>query len=493
MPRPLRVLHIASECSPFAKSGGLGDVVGALPIAQRRQGVDARVVLPLYRGIDWNAQERLPYTVSARLGGFSAHAAVRRGHLPHSDAPIYFLEHHEYYDRGGIYGDRGGEFRDNVERFAFLCKAAFAVARAEGFSPDIVHAHDWQAALAPVYVNTTEWGTELHGAGTVLTIHNLGYQGQFQADDLPVTGLGWEHFNGDELMHFGALNLLKGGIVHANRIVAVSPTYAREIQHEDKGARLDGVIRRRAGALSGVLNGIDADVWNPATDHQIAANFSADNLDGKWACKAALQREAGLPERHDVPVFGIVTRLTHQKGMDVVVSLLHRLLERDVQLVMVGTGDGELERAFRVAAQMRPDKVAALIRFDDGLAHRTVAGSDFILMPSRYEPCGLTQMYGLRYGALPLVHATGGLADTVWNYEERTGEGTGFRVDDLSPSALYDLISWALWAYHHRGQHIFDMRIRAMRQDFGWDRSADRYREVYEHAIWSRRGHGFQG
>ncbi|MCU0680978.1 MAG: glycogen synthase GlgA [Polyangiaceae bacterium] len=492
MARPLRVLHIASECAPFVKTGGLGDVVGALPIAQRERGLDARVVVPLYRGIDWDALERLPHTLIVPMGGFTAYGSARRGWLGgEGGAPAYFLEHLNYYDRGGLYGDAQGDFGDNVERFAYLCRGAFALARAEGFSPDIVHAHDWQAALAPAYVKTTEWGTPLHGAGSVLTVHNLGYQGVFAPDGFGASGLGPEYLRGDQFEHFGTLNLLKGGLVYADRVVAVSPTYAREIAHPDKGNGLDGVIRARAGAVTGVLNGIDDRTWNPRTDRHLAAHFHAGDLSGKAACKAALQREAGLPERPDVPMYGVVTRLTGQKGMDMLLSVLPAVLRWDVQLVVLGSGDPSLEAAFEGFARTRPDKVAAFLRFDDALAHRIEAGSDFFVMPSRYEPCGMNQMYSLRYGTLPIVHATGGLADTVWNYDERTGSGTGFVVQELTPRSLYDVLGWSLWAFHNRRDDLDRMRRFAMSQDFGWSRAAAAYEDVYRAAYAARRGHPF--
>ncbi len=490
MARPLRVLHIASECAPFVKTGGLGDVVGALPIAQHERGLDVRVVVPLYRGIDWDALERLPHTLIVPMGGFTAYGAARRGRV--GGAPVYFLEHLHYYDRAGVYGDAGGDFADNVERFAYLCRGAFALARAEGFEPDVVHAHDWQASLAPAYVKTTEWGTPLHGAGTVLTVHNLGYQGVFSPASFGVTGLGPEHFRGDQFEHFGTLNLLKGGLVFADRVVAVSPTYAREIAHHDKGAGLDGVVRARAGAVSGVLNGIDDRTWDPRADRHLAAQFHAGDLAGKAACKAALQREAGLPERPAAPLYGVITRLTGQKGMDLLLAALPAVLRWDVQFVVLGSGDPALEAAFAGLARAHPDKVAAFLRFDDALAHRIEAGSDFFVMPSRYEPCGMNQMYSLRYGTLPIVHGTGGLADTVWNYDERTGTGTGFVAHDLTPRSLYDVLGWSLWAYHNRPADLERMRKHAMGQDFGWSRAAAAYEDVYRAAYASRRGRPFE-
>ncbi len=483
MDRPLRVLHVASECAPFAKTGGLGDVVGSLPIAQQARGIDARVVLPLYRTVPRAGLERLPPTLVVPMGGFTAYGALYRGHLAHSAAPVYFVEHQHYFERDGIYGDARGDFGDNVERFAFLCRAAFAVCRAEGFLPDVIHAHDWQGALSLVFTNTVEWGTAFHSCATVLSIHNMGYQGVFDPRDLAITGLGNEHLHGDELEHFGTLNLLKGGIVHANQVLTVSPTYAQEIQTREHGAGLEGVVRAKASQLRGILNGVDMQVWNPRTDPRIAARFSAEDLSGKAICKAMLQREAGLPEQSRTPLFGIITRLTPQKGMDLLVSILPTLLELDLQLVVLGTGDPKLERAFQAAAWARPHQVAAAIQFDDALAHRIEAGCDFFLMPSRYEPCGMNQLYSLLYGALPIVHRTGGLADTVWSFEERTGNGTGFVIDELNPRSLFDGIGWAQSTYFQRPGDIDRMRRLAMSQDFSWDRSAAEYEKAYWRAL----------
>lgn len=487
------MLHVASECAPFAKTGGLGDVVGALPIAQRESGLDARVVMPLYAGIDWNALERLPHTLTVPGNGRTEFAGVRRGRLPGSDAPVYFVEHHGYFDRGGIYGDKSGEFSDNLSRFSFLSRAGFAVARAEGFVPDVIHAHDWQTGLVPAYVNTVEWGTPYHGAATVLSIHNMGYQGMFAHDAFPSSGLGWEHLNEGEFAHRGAVNLLKGGLAHATRIAAVSPSYAQEILGDEHGAGLQHFLRHHARKVSGVLNGIDARVWNPATDRHLAANYDEHDLSGKAVCKAALQRESGLPVRADVPIFGVVSRFTSQKGLDYLVSILPQLLQWEIQIVVVGTGDKSLEHAFRIAARARPDKMASFLTFDDALAHRIEAGADFFLMPSRYEPCGMNQMYSLRYGTLPIVNRTGGLADTVWNFREETGEGTGFVLSHLSSDALYGTMGWATRLFYERPEAIDRMRRVGMSQDFGWVRAARRYEDLYLSAYAERRGHGFYG
>ncbi|HZY03065.1 MAG TPA: glycogen synthase GlgA [Anaeromyxobacteraceae bacterium] len=490
-PAPLKVLFVSAEVAPFAKTGGLADVGGALPRALRARGIDVRVVTPLYAGMDWDALERLEGAVPVPMWWGTAQAGVRLGRLPRSDAPVYFLEYHRYFDRPFLYGPPGEAYDDNLERFAFLSRGALELAKALNFLPDVIHANDWQTALVPVYVNTVEWARPLHGAGTVYTIHNMAYQGVTDGNALFITGLGREHYNPAEFEHFGALNLMKAALRHANVLSTVSPTYAREIQTPAYGFGLDGVLRERAGDLFGILNGIDAEEWDPATDPYIPEDFSAEDLSGKAACKAALQREARLAVDPGVPVLGTVGRLTDQKGFDVLANCLDRVLSWDLQLVMLGTGDRTAEHFFGTLSALRPDRFKAWIGFDNGLAHRIEAGSDFFLMPSRFEPSGLNQMYSLRYGTLPIVRATGGLADTVQGYREDTGEGTGFMFQDLTPDALANTIGWALSTWHDRPQHIAAMRRRAMAQDFSWDAAAVAYERLYLEAYRRRRGHGF--
>lgn len=490
--RPLRVLFVSSEAAPFAKTGGLGDVVGALPKALRPRGVDARVVMPLYAGIDWNALERLEGTLHVPMWWGTARAAVRLGRLPRSEVPVYFLEYHRYFDRPHLYGSPEA-YGDNLERFTFLSRGALELAKAVGFLPDVIHAHDWQTALVPVYVDTIEWARPLHGAATVYTIHNLAYQGVTSGDALFVTGLGPEHYNSAELEHFGALNLTKAAVRRATLVSTVSPTYAREIQTPEHGCGLDGVLRGRGAELAGILNGIDGDEWNPAIDPFIPATFSAADPSGKAACKAALQREARLPVDPRVPVFGVVGRLTAQKGFDVLAHCLHRVLSWDLQVVLLGTGDRDAEHFFGALSARRPDRFKAWIGFDDGLAHRIEAGADFFVMPSRFEPCGLNQMYSLRYGTLPIVRATGGLVDTVRGYVEETGEGTGFLFADLTPDALANTIGWAQSTFFDRPHHVEAMRRRAMAQDLSWAHAAEAYERLYLRAYRTRRGHEFAG
>ena len=491
--RPLRVLFVTSEAAPFKKTGGLADVSAALPRALRARGIDVRVVMPLYAGFDWTVLQKLEGTVRVPMWWGVARAGLRLGQLPRSDVPVYFLEYHRYFDRPHLYGPPGDGYQDNLERFTFLSRGALEVTKALNWVPDIVHANDWQTALVPVYVNTVEWGKPLHGAATVFSIHNMAYQGVFDGGALPVTGLGREHYNPAELEHFGALNLMKAGLRHATLLTTVSPTYAQEIQTGGFGCGLDGVLRERRGDLVGILNGIDADEWNPATDEYLPATFSAGDLAGKAACKAALQREAGLAVDPRVPVLGVVGRLTSQKGFDILANALERILSWDVQVMLLGTGDREAEHFFWSTSQRRRDRFRAWIGFDNGLAHRIEAGADFFLMPSRFEPCGLNQLYSLRYGTLPIVRATGGLADTVRGYDQATGEGTGFRFQDLTPDALANTIGWAVATWYQRPQHVAAMRQRAMAEDFSWHHEAEGYEQVYLDAYRRRRGHPLEG
>jgi starch synthase len=447
--------------------------------------------MPLYQGIRWNDFERLDGSLEVPMYFGSGRSGVRMGKLPGSEVPVYFLEHHQYYDRPHVYGPPGQGYSDNLERFVFLSRAALELTKALGWVPDIAHANDWQTALVPVYLNTVEWGRPLHGTASLFTLHNLAYQGNQEGGAHFITGLGWEHFNPAEFEHFGDFNPLKAALVHSTMLSTVSPTYAREIQTPDFGFGLDGVLAARRRDLRGILNGIDIDTWNPARDPHLPARFNRNDLAGKAACKAALQREMGLPERENVPVYGVISRLTPQKGLDVLAFTLERLLAWDLQVVVLGSGDSEAERFFSAMAARRGDKFRCYIGFEDGLSHRIEAGADFFIMPSRFEPCGLNQMYSLRYGTLPIVRSTGGLADTVVGYDEQTGAGTGFVFQDLTADALANTVGWALSTYHDRPAHILQMRRRAMEQDFSWERAAAEYERLYLDAYERRRNHPF--
>jgi len=489
---PLRVLFVTTECTPFAQTGGLGDVSAALPVALHARGFLPSVVMPLYRSVDRARIEPTHKAVSVPVGGARVMGRVWRSSLP-GGVPLYLIEQDGYFDRDGVYGPNDEAYPDNLDRFVFLSRASLEVARLFQIQPDVVHANDWPTALIPLLLSEVEPSSSLFGVASLLTIHNVAYQGVFPIRAFEVTGLGRDKLHERSLEHFGTINLLKAGILGATRLTTVSRRYAQEIQQGAFGCGLDGVIRQRGEDLSGVLNGIDTDAWNPATDGNLPARFRVGDLSGKAICKAELQREAGLPVRADVPLFGLVTRLTWQKGIDVLAQALGRVLELDLQLVLLGMGDHEAEAFFRRVSADRPDKIHAWIGFDHRLAHRIEAGCDFFVMPSRYEPCGLNQMYSMRYGTLPLVRATGGLDDTVDNYDEATGDGTGFKLYDLNPGSLFDLIGWAVSTWFDRPRHVAWMRDRAMRRDFSWDRAAARYGEIYWEAArstgrvpWSR-------
>jgi starch synthase len=489
--RPLKILFVTSEAAPFAKTGGLGDVSAALPRALKARGLDVRVVMPLYAGFDWNALERLEGPVRVPTWWGVARGGIRLGHLPRSDVPVYFLEYHRYFDRPYPYGPPGDGYADNLERFAFLSRGALELCKAIGFQPDVINANDWQTALAPVYANTVEWARPLHGAASVFSIHNMAYQGVTDGGAMFVTGLGQEHYNPSEFEHFGALNLMKAAIRHATLLTTVSPTYAREIQTSEYGCGLDGPLRERAADLVGIRNGIDTAEWDPEADTLLASRFSAAKPAGKAACKAALQAEAGLPVDPKIPLFAAVGRMVPQKGFDVLAHALDRILDLGAQVVLLGKGEREAEHYFASVSARRPDRFRAWIGFDEPRAHRIEAGADFFLMPSRFEPCGLNQMFSQRYGTLPIVRATGGLVDTVQQYDERTGEGTGFLFGDLTPAALANTVGWAVSTWYDRPAHVEAMRRRAMARDFSWDGAAAEYERAYLRAYRMRRGHEF--
>ncbi len=488
MPDLPSALFVASECSQFVKAGGLGDVVGALPAALRALGCDARIVLPRYDVIPTGSFERHRKPLGVPLGSGEAWSAVYETRLPGTDVPVYLLDHDALFGRGYLYDPPGSYAADNLVRFAFLCRGALQLSKHLGWIPDVFHVHDWPSALLPVYLNTVERRAPLGRSATVLTIHNLAHQAKFPAADLPATHIPWSEMRPDGLEDLGAVSPLKGGLYHATKLTTVSPRYAQEIRSAPGGAGLDGVIRFRGADLVGILNGIDERVWDPRGDPAIAAHYDARDLSGKAACKRALQREMGLTERDDVPVIGIVSRLSEQKGTDVILAALTRILDLGAQVVLLGSGDRPAEGYLAMRSKQGEGRFRAWIGFSEAVAHRIEAGSDLFLMPSRFEPCGLNQMYSQRYGTLPIVRATGGLDDTVDNYDPSTGEGTGFKLWDLSPESLVATVAWAVETYRARPEHFRAMQRRAMARRFGWDGAARRYGDVYRWAVAARRG-----
>jgi starch synthase len=475
----MEILFVSSEVAPWSKTGGLGDVAGALPRALAARGHRVAVVSPRYYSI--NAE---------RLGFRPLHRAVsvrgERTTLWQAEAGgvgFYFVENDHYFgSRRGLYGDGAGDYGDNAERFTYLCRAALSAPAALGMRPRVVHLNDWQTGLVPWLLRLEHrQDPALARARTVFTIHNLAYQGVFGKHVLPALGIPWSLFRMDALEYYDHLSFMKAGLLGATALTTVSPTYAEEILTPEGGHDLDPILRDRTHDLTGILNGIDAVEWDPSRDRHLAARFSASDLSGKDRSKAALQEELHLPVRPEVPLIGMVGRLAEQKGIDLVADVLPRLAGLDVQLAVLGSGERGLEQVFVRASRDHPERVAARIGFDEGMAHRIEAGADLFLMPSRFEPCGLNQMYSLRYGTVPLVHAVGGLEDTVENYDGGDG-GTGFKFDEYSPRALWGTLLWALDVY--RDRRAWEGLVqRGMAQDNSWDRSAERYEALYQRLV----------
>jgi starch synthase len=474
----MNVLFIASEMAPWAKTGGLGDVTGALAAALGRRGALVRCVLPRYGWIQPVGEgfTPLPSVLSVRLGRRDFHCRVWFKRFA-PGAELFLLEHDALYDRASLYGDENGDYRDNDLRFGLLSRGALALARLLRWYPDVVHAHDWQAGLAA-------WACNREMAGqfrTVLTIHNLGYQGHFDFSSAERLGLDASALRPDGAEFWGRLSMLKAGIVAADHITTVSPRYAREIQTEEHGFGLERLLRSRAGSLSGILNGVDYGEWDPRNDTHIPAQYGLQDLSGKRACKRRLLEEFGLPVDLDAPVVGVVTRLVWQKGLDLLLeSTPHWLANERVRLVVLGLGAQSLEDGLRALQRTYPDKVSVRFEKSERLAHLIEAGSDMFCMPSRYEPCGLNQLYSLRYGTVPVVRATGGLDDTVVDVDQHPGHGTGFKFWHWHPQVLGHSLRRAMNLYWNRGAWHEVVR-RGMAQDFSWDRSADAYWRVYEH------------
>jgi starch synthase len=483
----MRVLMVASEAVPFAKTGGLADVVGALPRALVRLGHEVDVVLPRYRGIDAGSGIG---RVNVKLGQLRADVDVFA--VTADGVRTIFIDHPGYFDRAFLYGAAGHDYSDNPERFAFLTQAALAWAIGSGLQYDVVHAHDWQAGLLPVQLTQM---FRLHAAPQripcVFTIHNLAYQGVFDASWLPRLGLPWDLMQIDAMEYWNRISYLKAGINFSRLITTVSPRYAEEIQTPELGFGFDGILRARAPELVGILNGIDYDQWNPVRDPNLPEPYSASNLAGKTKAKRQLLSAYGLPGTPDVmqrPLVAMISRLVDQKGFDLLAELADELPRLDATFVVLGSGERRYEDFWLGLASRHPRTVGARIGFDEPLSHLVEGGADLFLMPSRFEPCGLNQMYSLRYGTVPVVRATGGLYDTVRNFNPRTGEGTGFTFEQYSAQALLDTLRWALATFTERAAWR-KMQVRGMQQDFSWDASAREYVKVYEraavHSVWA--------
>ena len=484
----MKILMVAAEVMPFAKTGGLADAVSALAITLFKQGHDVRIVMPRYYRIDRKKLEPLEGPMGVHAGYQEAWTAVYTSVMPGTDGlPEYLIDQEQSFGRDGIYGSPAEpDFHDNPYRYSILCHGAFQLCRKLNWYPEIIHAHDWSAALAPVLLRFVEKYNGFQNTASVFTIHNLGYQGVYGKYEYPATGLDWNFFYAAGFEDWDRINFLKAGLTSSDMLTTVSPTYAREIQTEEAGFRMDGLLRHRSDALVGILNGVDTEAWNPQTDKRIPVNYTSETLNKKAENKKALQERMGLEVDPAVPVIGVVTRLADQKGVAEMFaptfgSMFNICASMKVQVVVLGSGERWCEDELRALTAKLPN-FKIYIGYDENLSHLIEAGSDFFLMPSRYEPCGLNQMYSLLYGTLPIVHRTGGLADTVQNYNEQTGEGTGFVFDNLTPQSVYDTVGWAVYAWYNKPEHIEQMRKRGMKQQFGWDTAAQKYVEVYKEA-----------
>ncbi|MDZ7372509.1 MAG: glycogen synthase GlgA [candidate division KSB1 bacterium] len=487
------ILYVSPEVAPFAKTGGLADVAGALPKALKEMGHDIRIMMPKYGCISerkYVLREVIRLReIPVRLGQRQYVVSAKSAFLPDAKVQVYFVDYPPYFDRDSLYVNpsTGQDWSDNPERFALFCRAVIEVLKVLHWQPDVIHCNDWQTALIPAYLKTRLQGDPFFAkVSTLLTIHNLAYQGVFDASVAEVIDLPPELFQpGGPLEFYGKVNFLKAGIVYADAISTVSEKYAEEIQTEEFGAGLDGVLRQRAADIHGILNGVDYTVWNPETDEFIPHKYSASDLSGKLRDKEALLTHVGLAFRPDVPVIGMISRLAEQKGFDILAEAMDSILAMDVQMVLLGTGDPKYHKIFEKFAKKYPSKLSVNLRFDEPLAHLIEAGSDMFLMPSRYEPCGLNQIYSLRYGTIPIVRATGGLADTIQDFDPETGRGNGFVFQEYSAAALLDAIGRALKVYQDRTTWTKLVK-NAMRQDFSWQASARKYVALYKKLITSR-------
>ncbi len=480
----MHVLFAASECVPYSKTGGLADVVGALPRAIAALGHHVTVYLPLYRQTHLKNPRTVIASVTVPFDDTYRFCSVVDGGKHHG-VQFYFIDYPPFYDRDALYGTPLGDYHDNPERFALYCRAVLEAAKILGL-PHIFHCHDWQTALIPILLRTLyDQDPVLHGIPTVFTIHNIGYQGVFSPDTLPLLMLPWDLFTITKLEFFGKVNFLKGALTYADFITTVSRKYAQEIQTVEYGFGLEGVLRSRNPNVAGILNGVDYQEWNPATDRCIAARYSAQALEGKHECRRDLLLRFSLDPESTAPVVGIVSRFVAQKGFDLIALAADRLAHEDLTFVALGSGDKDFEDLFRRLVRQYPGRFSVKIGYDNEMAHRIEAGSDMFLMPSRYEPCGLNQIYSLKYGTVPVVRAVGGLDDTIELYDVRTGKGTGFKFHGYTPEALLAAMQAAL-ALFRKPREWRKLMLNGMARDFSWPVSAREYLKIYDKARISR-------
>ena len=475
----LKIALVASEAVPFGKTGGLGDVITALGKELVKLGNHVTLMLPLYGNfpiLPTGLISPLRLTFAGRHVTYSIVEATYEG------MKLVLIDSPQYFQRGGIYGDSSGGYSDNDERFLFFTRACLEYFRRKGETPDIFHCNDWPTALLPLFLRTHYYQDALNKTPVLFTIHNIAYQGNFSGQRFSLLELGPEYFTPESLEFYGTVSFLKAGLLYSDILTTVSPRHAQEIQTDEYGCKMQGVLRMRKDRLFGVLNGIDEEIWNPETDSHIVKNYSADDLAGKAKCKRHLLEEAGWDVNSDRPVVAMISRFALQKGIDLVERAADRILDRKVFLMILGTGGARYEGFFEKLRSRRPDQVSIALRFDDAYAHRLEAGADMFLMPSRYEPCGLNQMYSLKYGTIPVVRATGGLDDTVQEWEEQSQTGNGFKFGPYKPEALLQTFDRALETFEDK-QKWNKMILNGMRANFSWRNSALRYMALYDQAV----------
>jgi starch synthase len=487
---PLQILFATPEAVPFAKTGGLADVAGALPKSLHALGCEIKLFIPYYRMVKESGfpHQYLGEEIEVPIGDEKLKADIYLGHLG-QDIPVYFIGREEFFDREYLYSTSKGDYFDNAERFIFFSKAILIFCQRMGFSPDIIHHHEWQTGLIPAYLKSIYQNDPLFShTAAVFTIHNIAYQGIFKKEKFWLTGLPSEMYNPEGIEFWERINFMKAGIVYADTVNTVSKKYSEEIQSPEYGYGLEGILRKRRGSLSGILNGVDYEDWDPSRDPHLIARYDSEKISGKKECKKDLLREFHLPSSlENIPLLGMISRLADQKGFDLLMEILDGLFALDIGFVLLGTGEQKYHDLFNQVAHKYPQKAGIRIAYDDRLAHKIEAGADFFLMPSKYEPCGLNQIYSLKYGTVPVVRATGGLDDTIAQYDPATKKGNGFKFTRYDAKEFLNTIKMAI-GFYSQPEHWRQLLQNAMTADFSWERSAEAYLQLYGKALEKKRG-----
>ncbi|MEK6680524.1 MAG: glycogen synthase GlgA [Nitrospirota bacterium] len=480
----MNILFVSSEVEPFSKTGGLADVSAALPKALERLGHKIYIITPKYKAVDEKKFDLVAtgQHIEVPVSNKKASGEILQASLG-NNISVYFIKKDEYYFRDYLYSTPEGDYLDNAERFAFFSRGAIEAAKALDISPDIIHCNDWQTGLIPLFLKTHYKDDQYFDkTKTILTIHNLGYQGQFWALDIHLLNLGMEYFTPQTLEFYGKISFLKAGIVFSDAVTTVSKKYREEIQTPEYGCGFEGLLKERAEKIYGIINGIDYDEWDPAKDNLIVKNYSIKDIKGKKDCKADLQKAFNLPLSPETPLIGMISRLSSQKGWDIFEEAVDDLIKLDIQFTILGTGDEKYHHLVKNLAKKYPDKISAMITFDNTLSHKIEAGADMLLMPSKYEPCGLNQMISLRYGTVPIVHATGGLDDVIRDYDLKKEKGNGFKFTEYTPTELIKCIKRAIKLYKSRARWD-KLIIIGMKEDHSWEKSAEEYDGLYKKVL----------